>query len=82
MLKYGAQSGTNNGEIFFLIVVVERNSSSVHVMGDSNLLIYCVFPKVYYLYYGVSSVYEPQIKDCFYRFCLDNNANQRAWITT
>ena len=35
-----------------------------------------VFPKVCYLGYGVSNVQAPQIKDCFYRFCLDNNANQ------
>ena len=40
-----------------------------------------VFPKVCYLDHGVSSVQVPQIKDYFYRFCLDNNANQREGIT-
>ena len=40
-----------------------------------------IFPKDCYLDYGVSSVQAPQIKDYFYRFCLDNNANQRVGIT-
>ena len=40
-----------------------------------------IFPRVCYLDYRVSSVQAPQIKDCFYRFCLDNNANQRVGIT-
>ena len=37
-----------------------------------------VFPKVCYLDYGVSSVQAPQVKNCFYRFCLDDKCKSKG----